>query len=148
MATFINDIIIVTEVEKRHNEVVEKVLKQLEKNDLFVKPEKCQQKVKKVKFLEVVIGPKRVEIQKVKVKEVLNWLILRNIKEMQKFLELANYYRQFIKDFAKLAVLLYVLVRKEKKWKWRRKQKKTFTKLKEVFMTKLVLEIPDLNKEI
>ena len=39
---------------------------------------------------------------------------------MQKFLELANYYRQFIKDFAKLAVLLYVLVRKKKKWKWRR----------------------------
>ena len=142
MATFIDDIIIVTEAKKRHNEVVEKVLKQLEKNNLFVKPEKCQQKVKKVKFLGVVIGPKRVEIQKVKVKEVLNWLILRNIKE------LANYYRQFIKDFAKLAVLLYVLVRKEKKWKWRRKQKKTFTKLKEVFMTKLVLEIPDLNKEI
>ena len=148
MAIFIDDIIIVTEAKKRHNEVVEKVLKQLEKNNLFVKPEKCQQKVKKVKFLGVVIGPKRVEIQKVKVKEVLNWLILRNIKEMQKFLELANYYRQFIKDFAKLAVLLYVLVRKEKKWKWRRKQKKTFTKLKEVFMTKLVLEIPDLNKEI
>jgi len=42
MATFIDDIIIVTEIEKRHNKVVEKVLKQLEKNDLFVKPEKCQ----------------------------------------------------------------------------------------------------------
>jgi len=42
MATFIDDIIIVTEAKKRHNEVVEKVLKQLEKNDLFVKPEKCQ----------------------------------------------------------------------------------------------------------
>jgi len=36
---------------------------------------------------------------------------------MQKFLGLANYYRRFIKDFTRLAALLYVLVRKEQKWK-------------------------------
>jgi len=36
---------------------------------------------------------------------------------MQKFLELTNYYRQFIKDFAKLAALLYMLVRKKEKWR-------------------------------
>ena len=39
----------------------------------------------------------------------------RNIKEVQKFLGLTNYYRQFIKDFAKLTVLLHVLVRKKEK---------------------------------
>ena len=39
----------------------------------------------------------------------------RNVKEVQKFLGLTNYYRQFIKDFAKLVVPLHVLVRKEKK---------------------------------
>ena len=42
MATFIDDIIVVTDTEKEHNEMVEEVLKQLEKNDLFVKLEKCQ----------------------------------------------------------------------------------------------------------
>jgi len=41
MATFINDIIVATEIEEGHDEVVEKVLKQLKKNDLFVKLEKC-----------------------------------------------------------------------------------------------------------
>ena len=80
-----------------------------------MKPEKCQWKVKEVEFLRVVIGPKGVEMQKDKVKGVLNWPILRNIKKMQKFLGLANYYRQFIKDFAKLTALLHMLVRKEKK---------------------------------
>ena len=80
-----------------------------------MKPEKCQWKVKEVEFLRVVIGPKRVEMQKDKVEGVLNWPILRNIKKMQKFLGLANYYRQFIKDFAKLTALLHMLVRKEKK---------------------------------
>jgi len=46
-----------------------------------------------VEFLGVVIGPKEVEIQKDKVEGILNWLMPRNIKEVQKFLGLANYYR-------------------------------------------------------
>ena len=48
------------------------MLKQLEENDLFVKPEKCWWKVKEVEFLEVVIIPKKVEMQKEKVEGVLN----------------------------------------------------------------------------
>ena len=39
-ATFINDILVTTDTEKGHNELVEEVLKRLEKNNLFVKPEK------------------------------------------------------------------------------------------------------------
>jgi len=46
-----------------------------------------------MEFLGVVIGLKRVEMQKDKMEEVLNWPMLRNVKEVQKFLGLANYYR-------------------------------------------------------
>ena len=60
-----------------------------------------------------MIGPQRVEIQKEKVDEVLSWLVPKNMKEIQKFLGLANYYRQFIKDFARITALLHQLVRKE-----------------------------------
>ena len=41
-ATFIDDIIVVTQTEEEHNEIVEKVLKWLEENDLFVKLKKCR----------------------------------------------------------------------------------------------------------
>ena len=148
MATFIDDIIVATETEEGHDKVIEEVLKWLKKNNLFVKPEKCQCKVKEVKSLGVVIGPKEVEIQKEKVEGVLNWPTPRNVKKMQKFLGLANYYRWFIKDFVKLAVLLHVLVRKEEKWRWEKKQKEAFEKLKKVFTTKLVLAILDLDKKM
>jgi len=97
--------------------LVEEVLKRLEENDLFIKPEKCKWKVREVEFLGVVIGLKRVEMQKEKVEEVLNWPAPRNVKEVQKFLGLTNYYRRFIKDFTRIAALLHVLVRKEQKWK-------------------------------
>jgi len=72
MVTFIDDILVATEMEERHDELVEEILKRLEENNLFVKPEKCKWKVREVEFLGVVIGPKEVEIQKEKVKEVLN----------------------------------------------------------------------------
>jgi len=71
-ATFIDDIIVATETEERYDKIVEEVLKRLEENNLFVKPKKCKWKVREVEFLGVVIGPKGVEIQKEKVKEVLN----------------------------------------------------------------------------
>ena len=115
MAIFIDDILVVTDIKKRHNELVKEVIKRLEENDLFVKPEKCKWKVRGVEFLGVVIGPKGVEMQKEKIEKVLNWPVPRNIKEVQKFLGLANYYRRFIKDFARIAAPLHVLVRKEQK---------------------------------
>jgi len=95
-----------------------------------------------------VIGPKGIEMQKEKVKGVLNWPALRNVKEVQKFLGFANYYRRFIKDFARIAAPLHVLVRKEQKWKWEKKQEEAFGKLKAVFTTELVLVIPDIDKEM
>jgi len=114
-ATFINNILVATDTEEGHDKLVEEVLKRLEENDLFVKPEKCKWKVREVEFLEVVISPKEVEMQREKVEGVLNWLAPRNVKEVQKFLGLANYYRRFIKDFTKIAAPLHVLVRKEQK---------------------------------
>jgi len=147
-ATFIDDILVATETEERHDELVEEVLKRLEENDLFMKPEKCKWKVREVEFLGVVIGPKGVEIQKEKIEEVLNWPVPRNIKEVQKFLDLANYYRKFIKDFTRIATPLYVLVRKEQKWKWEKEQEEVFERLKAVFTTEPVLAILDINKEM
>ena len=71
-ATFIDDILVAMDTEEGHDELVEKVLKRLEENNLFVKPEKYKWKVREVEFLGVIIGPKGVEMQKEKVEGVLN----------------------------------------------------------------------------
>ena len=41
VAAFVDDILVGTETEKRHDEIVEEILKRLEENDLYIKPEKC-----------------------------------------------------------------------------------------------------------
>ena len=107
-ATFIDNILVATDIEEGHDKLVEEVLKRLEENDLFVKLEKCKWKVREVEFLGVVISPKGVEMQKEKVEEVLKWPASRNVKEMQKFLGLTNYYRRFIKDFTRIAATILV----------------------------------------
>jgi len=71
-ATFINKILVATDTEKEHDKLVKEVLRRLEENNLFVKPKKCKWKVREVKFLKVVIGPRGVEIQKEKIEGVLN----------------------------------------------------------------------------
>ena len=70
--TFIDNTLVATDTEEGHDELVEEVLKRLEENNLFVKPEKCKWKVREVEFLGVIIGPKGVEMQKEKVEEVFN----------------------------------------------------------------------------
>jgi len=115
VAVFINDMMVATEIEEGHDEIVEEVLRRLEENDLFVKSEKCVWKVKEVEFLEVIIGEDRVRMEKEKVQGVIEWPVPRSIKDVQKFLGLANYYRWFVKDFAKIAKPLHEIMRKETK---------------------------------
>ena len=92
VAVFIDDVMIATETEEGHDEIVEEVLRRLEENDLFVKPEKCVWKVREVRFLGVIIGEDRVRMEKEKVQEVIEWLVPKSVKDVQKFLGLANYY--------------------------------------------------------
>jgi len=56
-----------------------------------------------------VIGPEGIKIEEEKVKRVLDWLTLKGVKDVQKFLELANYYHWFMKDFTVIARPLYDL---------------------------------------
>ena len=94
VVAFIDDVIVGTEMEEGHDELVAEVIKRLEENNLYVKPEKCRWKVREVGFLGVVIGPEGIKMEEEKVKGILEWLILKCVKDVQKFLGLANYYQQ------------------------------------------------------
>jgi len=85
VAVFIDNILVGTEMEERHDEIVEEILKKLEENNLYVKLEKYMWKVRKIRFLEVVTGPNRIEMEKEKVDGVLSWPEPKNVKDVGKF---------------------------------------------------------------
>ena len=94
--SFIKNVIVRAEEEERHNKVVKEVVKQLAENDLYIKPKKYKQNIREVGFLEVVIGLEIIMMEEEKVKGVLDQLTLKGVKDIQKYLGLANYSWQFI----------------------------------------------------
>ena len=117
VAVFVDDVLVRTETEEEHDEVVEEVLRRLEENDLYVKPEKCMWKVQKIPFLGVVMAEGKVEMEKDKVERVLKWPTPQCVRDVRKFLGLTNYYRCFVKNFAKVALPMNQLTRKDEKWR-------------------------------
>ena len=92
-----------------------------------------------------MMKPEGVKIKKEKVQRVVDWPVPRNVKDVQKFLGLANYYKLLVKNFIRIAKLLYKIIRKDMKWNWRERQQKVFEKLKKRFTMEPVLVIPELG---
>jgi len=115
VAAFIDDVIVGMKIKEKHNDIVEEVLRRMAENNLFVKSEKYVLKIREIGFLGVVIGLDGMKMEKEKVQEVVDWLVLRKVKNMQKFLGLANYYKQFVKDFTRIAKPLHEIMRKDEK---------------------------------
>ena len=138
VAIFINDVIIKMETKKEYDDITKEMLRRIVENDSFVKLEKYMQNVRKVEILEVIIEPNRVKMMMKKVQRVLDWPVPISIKNVQKFLRLTNYYRQFVKDFVRVVKSLHEMTRKDIKQNQKEKQQKTFEKLKEIFTTEPV----------
>ena len=86
-------------------------------------------------------------MEKKKVKGVLEWPTPKYVKDVQKFLGLANYYCRFIEEFATVARPLHDTVKKDKKWEWTEKQEEAFRELKKRFTEEPILAAPDLDKK-
>ena len=96
--------------------------------------------MEEIPILGVVIGRGQVQIETNKIKTVKEWKTLTKIKKVESFLEFANFYRQFIKNFSHMARPLNKLKGK-KEWKWGEKQQKAFEELKEKITSQLVLAL-------
>jgi len=61
-------------------------------------------------------------MEKEKVQGVVDWLVPKSVKDVQKFLGLAKYYKWFVKDFTRIAKPLHEMTRKDVKWNSGEKQ--------------------------
>ncbi len=113
--TYLNDILIYSDDLEMHCSHVHKVLKKLNKRALYVKKSKSRFKTKKIKFLDYVIQPEQIKKNSEKTDTVRNWPLLKQVKKVQAFLELMNYYQKFVPNYARIAEPLTQLMHKNKK---------------------------------
>ena len=124
------------------------MLRLLEVNDLFLKPQKCSFEKAEIKYLGLIISAEGVKMDPKKVEGVLDWPQPTKVKELQAFLGFTNFYRHFIKDFAKIASPLHALTKKDVEWIWTDDCEAAFNSLKRSFTTEPVLHYPDANKKM
>jgi len=96
--------------------------------------------------LGIIISENKVQMDEEKLSGVLEWSVPAKVKQVQAFLGFANFYHRFIENFAKILKPLFDLTKKDCTWNWGVKQQNAFKMLKKVFITALVLRIPN-NKD-
>jgi hypothetical protein len=148
VVVYMDDILIFTEDLESHRRITNEVLRLLEANDLFLKPQKCFFEKAEIKYLGLIISADGVKMDPKKVEGVLNWPRPTKVKELQAFLGFANFYRRFVKDFAKIASPLHGLTKKDIEWKWEDHHEAAFNDLKEKFTSEPILHYPDPKKEL
>ena len=82
VVAFMDDMLVGTEDKKKHDKIVEEILRRIEANNLYLKPEKYMWKVKKIDFLGLVMGADGIKMQKEKVLGVLEWPRPKMVKDV------------------------------------------------------------------
>ena len=90
-------------------------------------------------YLKLIIIIKEIKINSFKINIIVNWFILINIKNIQSFLDFANFYRRFIYNYIRISTSLICLIRKDVFFVWFQKCQIAFNILKKVFTFKIIL---------
>ncbi len=141
---YLDDILIFSGSLEEHEGHVSRVLQRLLDNHLYMKPEKCEFHVTQAQFLGFIITPGHVEMEPKKVEAVLNWPIPTTVKEVQRFIGFANFYRRFITNFSSVVAPLTALTKGGGiKIHWGPEAAGAFEGLKRRFTSAPILSIPD-----
>ena len=143
---YLDDILIFSEDRASHTGHVQEVLRRLQENDLFCKPEKCEFFQSSVEYLGMIIGKGTVAMDPAKVDAVTSWPQPEKLRDVQAFIGFANFYRRFVAGFSKLAQPLTRLMRKDTPWQWGEEEMASFKALKQAFTSAPILIMADLSK--
>jgi len=157
LKVYMDDMLIYTEVEKpgwpleeeleAHWEAVSDILRSLEANDLYLKPEKCLFNHLEVEYLGVIVGNSVIKMDPVKVEGIAKWETPRTVKDICSFLGFCNFYHTFIQDFSRKAQPLNYLTKKNIKFEWNDNAQVAFDALKDTCSSYPVLRMPDWKKQ-
>ncbi len=116
ITVYLDDILIFSKNKKEHIKHINKVLTALEKVGLLMDILKCEFYMKETCYLNLIISITRFKMDLEKVKVILRWAPSCCLKDLQRFIDFANFYRHFIKHFSKIARLLTGLMKKDICW--------------------------------
>ena len=150
---YLDDIIVFSRTPKEHKERLKGVFNKLVQAGLKLKPTKCEFFKSKTSYLGHIVSSKGIEMDPKKVEAVKNWAVPKTVTDIRSFLGFTNYYRRFIKDYAKVAKPLNTLIsgenvtKKKKPIEWNEEYERAFDRLRELCTSTPILALADYKKE-
>ena len=128
------------------------VFEKLAKAGLKLKPSKCEFFNSQLKYLGHIVSEKGIATDPVKIEAIKNWPIPKTVTEVRDFTGFTNYYRKFIKGYAKIARPVHELTsgdnakHKNPLVEWTDRCQKSFEALKQICSECPVLAYADYIK--
>lgn len=114
---YIDDIIIYSRDFSSHLADVDTILKLVIKSGITLSPKISYVAHHSIKALGHSVSNLGIGTLEETVRAVKEYPVPRNVKELQRFLGLAVYYRRFVRNFARITTPLYKLLKKDQDWK-------------------------------
>ena len=142
LLVYLDDIIVMATYFDEHLERLEEVFKRLLAAGLKMKPSKCELFKTEVLFLGHTVSQEGIKPNPKTIEAVLSWKIPENVKEVQSYLGLCSYYRQYIENFSHVAAPLTKLTKKNVKFVWDESCQTAYEQLKEKLCSAPILAFP------
>lgn len=139
VGVFLDDVIITGRDDKEHLTTLYEVFERLQKYGLKIKKEKCIFFAESVTYLGFTISKDGVHTCPDKIEAIKNAPIPQNVSELRSFLGLVMYYAKFVPNISTILAPLYILLRKDIKFKWDDACERAFIKVKKILISSEIL---------
>ena len=145
-SVYLDDVIVFSNTLEEHIDHLNKIFSLFKKVNLRLKQKKCVFATTSIEYLGHIVKKGQILPVVSKVKAIDNAKPPSNVKELQQFLGIVNYYRKFIPNFSQKASSLYELLKKDTDFKFGDKEMNAFNTLKKCLVSEpIFLNIPNFN---
>ncbi len=143
---YLDDVIIHSRSKEEHIKHVRAVLQKIREANLKLKPSKYKWFKQELTFVGHVIGINGIRPDPRNIEKIKNAQVPSNTTQLRGFLGLAQYYKQYVKDYADVAGSLYDMLKNDAPEYWEQDQQVAFDNLKEKLTSEPIKAHPNFDK--
>ena len=144
--SYLDDILVASNTMEDHIYFLDQVLSAVERAGLKLNPAKCSVAQDSVVCLGHLLSKEGVVPDPANIAKIKAWTAPSNARKLKTFLGLTGYYRQFVKDYSKIAQPLTELTRDGAEWVWKEEHQNAFDELQRILVSNVVMNYPDFSK--
>ena len=140
---YIDDILVYSKNMEEHQQHLWQVLDKLREHKLYAKMKKCSFGQKEIDFLGHHVTQHGIQTDPQKIQAIRDWQLPANVKKLQSFLGLSNFYQRFVNNYAGISAPLTDMTHEDELFQWTPPCKQAFDHLKAELISTPTLQLPN-----